>query len=146
LADGAPSDVTNGANTSVSPQPEGLYRTVKAGSDGWNAYSRGWVAISGDFALRMRPLENNKHATAGVTWAPGASPTNTHADITYGYSFAGGSLRTETGTNVTLGTYTAGENFWITRVGSTISWYRGATLEAAIAAGALRTITGSTAT
>ncbi len=53
----------------------------------------------------------------------------------------------ESGTYASLGvTYTAGDSFWLVRSGSTVTYYKGATLAAAMTAGALRTVTGVTST
>ncbi|HEY0148093.1 MAG TPA: LysM peptidoglycan-binding domain-containing protein [Allosphingosinicella sp.] len=52
----------------------------------------------------------------------------------------------ESGKVTQLGTYNAGDNFWLARVGGTISYYKGATFEEAMAAGPLRSQSGATGT
>src|SRR6185436_4662503 len=79
--------------------------------------------------------------------SPGASAYYTNPD--YGFFFvADGSVSyMEAGNYVSLGvTHAAGDNFWLVRSGTTISYYKGSTLESAMAAGALRTRTGATGT
>ena len=142
----SPFDIATGVGAAVVPQSDGSYRISKAGgADNWDADARSTIKADGDFVLRLKPGQNNKHVIGGVAAAPGASAYFTNPD--YGFYFnADGSVHyMEAGSYSSMGiTHSAGENFWLVRSGSTISYYRGSTLEAAMAAGALRTRTGAT--
>ncbi|HEX8225714.1 MAG TPA: polymorphic toxin-type HINT domain-containing protein [Allosphingosinicella sp.] len=141
-----PFDINTGIGAQVFPQSDGSYRIVKnAGAAGWDQDARSTIKADGDFVLRLKPGQNNKHMVGGVALSPGASTSYTNPD--YGFYFvADGSVHyMEAGSYVSLGvTHSAGDNFWLVRSGTTISYYKGSTLESAIAAGALRTRTGST--
>lgn len=143
-----PQPIANGANTSVVQQPDGLYRITKtAGANVYDADARGSAAATGDFVLQVRPGQTNADMVAGVATAPGTSSNSTDINYGFGFSDSGALLYQEGGTSSSLGgTYAATDNFWLVRVGSTVSYYRGATLEQAVAAGALRTVTGVTST
>jgi YD repeat-containing protein len=137
--------IANGVNTSVSTTSDGLYRITKTlGTDNWDADARSSTKTDGDFVLRIRPSQSDRHFVAGVATTPSASASYTNPD--YGLFFVpGGSVYyMEAGNYAPISgvTFVAGDNFWVTRVGNTISYYKGATLEAAIAAGAIRTRTG----
>ncbi len=142
-----PQPITVGANTGVVAQPDGLTRITRtSGGNAWNADARGSAAATGDFVLQVRPQQANKFIAAGVSTAPGAD-----SGLTLNYGFylnANGVLAyTEAGSSPSLGTsFAAGDNLWLVRTGSTIGYYKGATLESAMAAGALRTVTGVTGT
>jgi YD repeat-containing protein len=145
----SPLAIVPGANTTVSQQSDGLYRVTKTSgsADTWNADAHSSTKADGDFVLRVRAVQSGSHIIGGVATAPGASADYTNPD--FGFNFvADGSVRyMEAGTFVSLGvTYVAGDNFWLVRTGGTINYYKGATLTAAIAAGALRTRTGVTGT
>ncbi|HYD39126.1 MAG TPA: LysM peptidoglycan-binding domain-containing protein [Allosphingosinicella sp.] len=143
-----PFDINTGVSTLVFPQSDGSHRLVKnSGADGWDQDARSTTRADGDFVLRLKPLQNNKHMVGGVAASPAASASYTNLD--YGFYFLGdGSVHyMEAGVYQSLGiTHGANENFWLVRSGTTITYYRGSTLEAAMAAGALRTRTGAAGT
>ncbi|HEX8623379.1 MAG TPA: LysM peptidoglycan-binding domain-containing protein [Allosphingosinicella sp.] len=140
--------IANGVNTSVTQSPDGLYRVSKTlGTDNWDADARSSTKTDGDFVLRLRPTQTDRHFVGGVASAPGANASYTNPD--YGFFFVPGGVvyYMEAGNYAPIGaSFAAGDNFWLTRVGSTISYYKGPTLEAAIAAGAIRTRTGVSGT
>jgi YD repeat-containing protein len=143
-----PFDINTGVGTAVVPQSDGSYRLVKSGTaDGWDQDARSTIKADGDFVLRLKPAQNNKHMVGGVALSPGASASYTNPDYGFYFNADGSVYHMEAGSYVSLGvTHAAGENFWLVRSGTTISYYKGSTLEAAMAAGALRTRTGATGT
>jgi YD repeat-containing protein len=143
-----PSPIVNGANTTITSQGDGLQRVVKSGTVAeWDADARSTTRADSDFVLRLRPAQTGTYMMGGVSAAPGAS--SSFYDLAYAFYFMySGDLHiVESGTDVSLGTtYAPGDNFWLVRTGNSIGYYRGATLEAAMAAGALRTTTGVSGT
>jgi YD repeat-containing protein len=141
-------DINTGVAAHVYPQSDGSYRLLKnAGADGWDQDARSTIKADGDFVLRLKPGQNNKHMVGGVATSPGASASYTNPD--YGFYFnADGSVHyMEAGSYASMGiTHSAGDNFWLVRSGTTITYYKGSTLDSAKAAGALRTRTGSVGT
>jgi YD repeat-containing protein len=141
--------IVNGANTIVSMQTDGLYRISKpsTGSNSFDADARSTTMATGDFVLRFRPGQNTAWIAAGVAGNPAESSDN--FNINYGFLLdsGGGIMSMEPAIFTVLpGTYGAGDSFWLTRAGTTVSYYKGATLEAAVANGALHVVTGSTGT
>ncbi|PSJ42219.1 LysM peptidoglycan-binding domain-containing protein [Allosphingosinicella deserti] len=137
--------ISAGANTSVVAQADGSYRIAKTsgGQAAYDASITSSTAFSGDFVLRMRPRRTDRYFTAGVSTAPAAS--NSYTGINYGIEFGiGGNVQYIEGTAYqSLATgYAAGEDFWLVRSGETIYYFRGPTLEQAVQAGALRSVTG----
>ncbi|MES2442158.1 MAG: LysM peptidoglycan-binding domain-containing protein [Pseudomonadota bacterium] len=144
-----PQSVVNGANTSVVRQPDGMFRATKiaGGADAWDADARGTVKADGDFVLRLRVPQGDKLLAAGLSTAPGTNASYTNLNYGFLLSNIGGVSYTESGSYASLGTtYVAGDNFWIARSGTTLKYYKGATYDAAVAAGALRTVTGVSST
>jgi YD repeat-containing protein len=144
-----PGEIATGVNTAVRLETDGLYSIVKTGGSAadWDADARSNVKATGDFVLRLRPGQNNAHVIGGVAFSPAASAYYTNPDYGFYFTADGSVYHMEAGSYVSLGvTYAAGDNFWLVRSGTTISYYKGATLEAATAAGALRTRTGATGT
>jgi YD repeat-containing protein len=140
-----PLSITSNYNTSAALQSDGLYRITKTGGStaNWDSTSRSTSKAEGDFVLRLRPGQNNLHMVGGVTTSPSANAS--FENVNYGFYFvnSGAAYWAESGYHVGLGvTYNAGDNFWLVRVGTTIDYYKGPTLEAAVAAGSLRTRTG----
>ncbi len=141
--------VTNRVGTSVAQQADGLYRVTKTGSGAdWDADARSSQGMSGDFVVQIRPAQNNLLMMAGISRSPDSSAHWNSLNYAFYMTQNGGLLATENGTaGISLNaTYVAGDNLWLARSGSTISYYKGATYERAVAAGALRTVTGATGT
>jgi YD repeat-containing protein len=140
--------ITDGSNATSSLQTDGLYRITKAGGldSNYDASARSTQAFSGDFVLRLRPLQSDKYFIAGVSSAPEAS--HSYTNIAFGIETAyNGSLYFVEGTGYgSLAPYQAGDNVWLTREGSTINYYKGTTLEAAKRAGPLRSVSGVSGT
>jgi YD repeat-containing protein len=144
----SPLGITNGTGTTVTARGDGLYRITKTGNniDSWDSDARSTTKADGDFVLRLRPAQANAHLIGGVATSPGASAYYTNPDYGFYFTNDGTVHYMEAGSYSNISTYAAGDNFWLVRSGSTISYYKGATLEAAIAAGALRARTGATGT
>ncbi|WP_447726042.1 phage tail tip lysozyme [Sphingomonas koreensis] len=141
-------EIQSGLNAIATLQPDGTYRITKTGgsSGSYDAQVQSVTGLSGDFVFRLRPLQANKYLMAGVSQNPNASTSYTNLDFAIEaadngniYTYAGGS-------GALLTSYVAGDNLWMVRTGSTISYYKGATIEAAKTAGALRTLTGVSGT
>lgn len=126
-------EIVQGVNTTVTPQSSGVFTIVKtAGANDYDAGAQSVEALSSDFVILIRPLQNNKYFLAGVSDDPTASLNFPNVDfgieanqngILYwvqGYSWGS-----------TAASYAAGENIWLVRTGTTISCYKGATLQAA---------------
>ena len=134
--------ISNGQNTSVAPQGDGTFRVTKTGgTDGnYDAIAQSPVELSNDFVLRLRPQQTNKNFIAGVSDWP--TSNNDPTSVDYGLEMrSDGTLHhREGGGSGSLGTYAVGDTLWVVREGTAISYYKGATLKLAKAAGALRTV------
>ncbi|MBN2128931.1 MAG: hypothetical protein JW741_05515, partial [Sedimentisphaerales bacterium] len=141
-----PQGVTNGVNTTVTQLPDGLYSVTKTGGNNsvWDADAYSTAKADGDFVLRLRPGQNDKHMMGGVSSSPGTSAH--YNNLEHAFYFVGNAVwYQEPGAIANLGiTYNPGDNFWLVRTGTTINYYKGATLEAAVAAGSLHSYTGAT--
>ncbi len=143
-----PQDVVARWNTTVEAQADGLYRVTKTGGglSNWDADARSTSKADGDFVLRLRPNQNNRPMVGGVSAAP-ESHTSFEVDFGFYFNEGGGAYWMEGGYHAFLGAYVnPGDDFWLVRTGTTINYYKGATLEAAVAAGSLRTRTGAAGT
>ncbi|HEY5723948.1 MAG TPA: LysM peptidoglycan-binding domain-containing protein [Allosphingosinicella sp.] len=142
-----PLDIVNGVGTSVVQQPDGLFRVTKTGAVvNYDADARSTIKAEADFVLRLRPGQGNKAFLAGVSTAPGTSASFSDLAFSFNFLTSGTFQYMESSLQANLGTYTANDNFWLVRSGTTINYYKGASLESAVAAGSLRTRTGITGT
>lgn len=126
--------VANQANTTVTGPVANAFTIEKTASGGaWDGSAIGSTALSGDFVMRMRPLQTNKPVRVGVNDAPSASTS--FEDIERGLYFAdGGSVfSTETTSSTSLGSYNATDYWFLRRRGTTIEVLRGVTTDVAAA-------------
>ncbi|MEA3065620.1 MAG: trimeric autotransporter adhesin, partial [Sphingomonadales bacterium] len=86
----SPQVISPGANTTVSATSDGYLRITKtSGSAGdWDADAHSPIKAEGDFVLRLRTVQNNKHIVAGLSTAPGANASYTNQE--YGLYFTDG--------------------------------------------------------
>ncbi|WEK02284.1 MAG: LysM peptidoglycan-binding domain-containing protein [Candidatus Sphingomonas phytovorans] len=144
---GDPVAIQAGIGTAVSPQPNGLTRVTKtSGTTAWDADASSTMGASGDFVLQISPTQVFNSQMIGVSQNPSSSAS--YDSLQYAFYFIGGSVwRSNGGGAYSLGTTLAvGDNFWLVRTGTTISFLKGATLEAASSAGALYSVGGATGT
>jgi YD repeat-containing protein len=137
-----------GTNTTITANGDGTYsiQRTTGGFLGYSGDARSTTGVSGDFVVQVRPQSVNEYAV-GVSTSPASSTAL--ANLNYSFWMLGdGSLNyAEGGSTGSLGaSYAAGDNFWLVRSGTTLSYYAGATLSAAMAGTALRTVTGVTGT
>ncbi|RSY78556.1 LysM peptidoglycan-binding domain-containing protein [Sphingomonas koreensis] len=140
--------IQNGINAIATLQPDGTYRVTKTGgsSGTYDAQVQSSQGISGDFVFRLRPLQTDKYLLAGVAQNPNASLSYTGLDFAIEAAANGYMYHYDNGVYAQLTSYVAGDSLWMVRTGSTLSYYKGDTLEAAKAAAALRTVNGVSGT
>ena len=135
--------ITARVNTSVQQLPDGLYRITKTGGDEWwwpgDADATSQAGTYGDFVVHIRPGQANKQVMGGVSYSPNINAAFDTLNYAISFTADGQVGFVGFGTNGAPSgvTYSAGDDFWLVRTGDTISYYRGATLAVAIAAGAL---------
>ncbi|HYD36733.1 MAG TPA: hypothetical protein VEA60_03915, partial [Allosphingosinicella sp.] len=140
---GGPLTITPGANTTVTQQPDGLYRVVKTtGAElGYDADAHSSVRADGDFVVQLRPLQEDKLVIAGVATTPTTDASQNDPDYAFYFNDNGRLYYRESGSVGYFGrAYSAGSNYWLVRENGIVGYYVGSTLEAAKAAGALRSV------
>ncbi|PTS90545.1 hypothetical protein DBR17_01085, partial [Sphingomonas sp. HMWF008] len=139
--------ITARVDTAVTQTSDGLTRIQKtSASTGYDADATSAVGASGDFLLQLRPAQADKFITAGISTNPTSNADS--SNIEFGFQFFSWGLQTVVqGTTQTAGiAYAAGETFWLARAGTTLSFYKGATFSAAMAAGPIKTLQGVSGT
>lgn len=139
----ASAPITAGLNTSLQ-QVGNLTRVTKTGggTGNWLSEARSTKAASGDFLIQIKPNQNDATFIVGVSSTPNGTGTGSVARGLY-FEYNSVVYKSVNGSNTGVGDssghryYAVGDTFWIERVGDTIRYYRGATIEAARAAGAL---------
>jgi YD repeat-containing protein len=142
-----PAGIQAGAGTTASLQTSGLTRITKtSGTTAFDADASSTMGASGDFALQIKPNQTNANLMVGVSQNPSSSTSN--VSLQYAFYFQGFNVNSADSGNALLlsPSFAVGDTFWLVRTGTTINYYKGATLDAAIAAGSLRTVAGATGT
>jgi hypothetical protein len=146
---GTPVAVDSGTATTITNNGDGTYRVLRptGGFLGWQGDARSSVGVSGDFVVQMRVVSSLSDLAVGVSASPASSTSYTNLNYGFMLDGGGGISYTESGTTGSLsGTYSAGDNFWLVRSGTTLTYYQGATLAAAMASTPMRTVTGVSGT
>lgn len=144
-----PREFVAGANVSVTELADGMtHLTRTTGANAWNADVFGSIAATGDFALKVRPSQTNKYIAVGVS--SNREGDNQLALLQGFYFWANGTLTSTASGSYpafdTPTTYEAGGTLWLVRQGSTLRYYKGATLEQALKTSPLREVGNVTGT
>lgn len=134
--------IVAGAQTSVSPLPEGEWRIEKTGGyEGqYAAAAASAAAIAGDFVLRVRDLAAPNSAIFGVSTDPSGS--DGYAEIDFAAQFYGDDFYVFERGAYKPPTRAHGGVAWITRIGGELCYRIGPTLRASSIA---RSVSGVTA-
>jgi YD repeat-containing protein len=136
--------IVNHTNTTVTATGAASYLVSKTGgTDTYDGFAFSSQALSGDFALRLRPSQNNKYFLFGLS-PDQMSPVGAWGDLN-GIEFAHNGMLyfVQSGAYGPLGQpYAAGETFWMVRSGTSLDFYRGLDLTSAVAAGSLKHFSG----
>ena len=130
-----PVAIVNNSGTTVTPQGSDVYRVEKTGgADGsWDADAVAATGFTGDFVVRVQPLQNNKSKMFGITSDPLANSSFNTLDYALylepgtavGDYYSNGS---QAGTGALYGAhYFSTWRFFMRRVGTTLTFLKGLT-------------------